>query len=243
MPVRRDPRTGRWFFRATAKKPDGTRARLFGTPGIPGPYHDLAQSKVGALEAERRAINEAMNGKPLAVAATSATKEAPTIKEYSETFKAKYKPSGKPSSKLDKAQRLRCYILPALGDVQLDRLRQEQVDDLVAGLLRRGLARKTVNNITATLSSLVKYAVRNKVIAPVDLTFLIKAQDTAVEAVGASELCKLLDAVVDPRYRAAILLAADAGLRIGEIRALRWSDVNERCVSCRSSRATIAPES
>src|SRR6201999_998234 len=81
--------------------------------------------------------------------------------------------------------------------------------------LRRGLDRKTVNNITAVLSSLVKYAVKNKVIGPVDLSFTIKVQDSEIAAVA------------DERYCAAILLAADAGLRIGEIRALRWSEVNE----------------
>jgi integrase len=83
-----------------------------------------------------------------------------------------------------------------------------------------------VNNITAVLSSLVKYAVKNKVIGPVDLSFTIKVQDSEIVAVAASDVDKLA-AVADERYCAAILLAADAGLRIGEIRALRWSEVNE----------------
>ena len=56
MPVRRDPRTDGWYFRTIVKRPDGTRTRVFGTPGVPGPYQDLAASKVGAQEAERRAI-------------------------------------------------------------------------------------------------------------------------------------------------------------------------------------------
>lgn len=59
MPVRRDPRTGAWFFQTTAKPPGGKRQRLFGTPGIPGPYQDLAQTEVGAKAAEQRAIAQA----------------------------------------------------------------------------------------------------------------------------------------------------------------------------------------
>lgn len=51
MPVRRDPRTGGWFFRTTVKTLDGRKLRLYGTPGVPGPYHDLAATKVGAQEA------------------------------------------------------------------------------------------------------------------------------------------------------------------------------------------------
>lgn len=63
MPVRCDPRTGRWYFRTVVHKPDGTKARIFGTPGIPGPYHDLSPSKVGAREAERRAIDETISAR------------------------------------------------------------------------------------------------------------------------------------------------------------------------------------
>lgn len=36
-----------------------------------------------------------------------------------------------------------------------------------------------------------------------------------------------LSRIACPRYRAAILLACDAGLRAGEVRSLRWSDINE----------------
>ena len=56
MPVRRDSKTGAWFFRATVKTPDGKKLRLYGTPGALGPYQDLAATKVGAQEAEQRAI-------------------------------------------------------------------------------------------------------------------------------------------------------------------------------------------
>ena len=52
MPVRRDTRTNRWFFRTTVYKPDGTRVRLFGTPGIPGDYHAYPNTKQGAQAAE-----------------------------------------------------------------------------------------------------------------------------------------------------------------------------------------------
>lgn len=101
------------------------------------------------------------------------------------------------------------------------------IDKLVGQLLRAKLSRKTVNNVTAVLSSLMRYAVRNKVIEPFDLTFNIKSQDTEIVAVAADDVDRLLSACTDLRYRAAILLASDAGLRVGEIRALTWPDVNE----------------
>lgn len=70
MPVRRDVRTGQWFFRAIIHFADGKR-RVFGTPGIPGPYHDLSPSKAGAEEAERRAIKAALASKQIVMPRTS----------------------------------------------------------------------------------------------------------------------------------------------------------------------------
>ena len=86
MPSRRDSRTGRWFFRTTVAHTDGTKERVSGTPGIPGPYQDLANTRVGANEAERRAVAAALAGKALAGSA-EAKKEAdekklPTFKEW-----------------------------------------------------------------------------------------------------------------------------------------------------------------
>ncbi len=49
-------------------------------------------------------------------------------------------------------------------------------------------------------------------------------------AVSADEFAALLKVTSDPRYRAALYLGRDAGLRIGEIRGLQWDDINElRC--------------
>lgn len=223
MPVRRRT-NGTWFFRTIVKLPDGTRERISGTPGRPGPYHDLAQSKVGAQEAERRAIAAVMSGEHLTPALE--TKEVPTLGEYVDTFLDNYAAAHKPSAQLAKRSILDHHLKPVFGHVRLDAIRQEDVDKLVAHLLRSKLSRKTVNNITAVLSSLLRYAVRNKVIGPIDLTFNIKVQESEIVALAAADVDKLV-AAADKKYRAAILLAADAGLRVGEIRALLWSDVNE----------------
>lgn len=228
MPVRRDKRTQRWFFRAWARHPDGRRERVFGTPGAPGPYHDLTNTKLGAQEAERRAIAAVLSGRPAPrPALTAAPSAIPTIREYATPFLDGYAAAHKPSTQLDKRQRLTAYILPAVGDVRLDELRQEHVDRLVAAMLERGLARKTVNNVTAVLSSLVGYAVTNRVIQDPGLTYAIKVQHTELEAVDPEDVDRLLEAAPDRRYRIALLLAADAGLRIGEIRALPRAEVNE----------------
>jgi integrase len=232
MSVRRDPRTDRWYFRARVTRPDGARVRIYGTPGVSGPFHELPNTKVGAQEAERRAIAGVMTGRDVC---PEAAKEVPTVRQYSKTFLEVYAASHKPSSNRDKRQRLDAYILPAIGDLRLDEVRQEHVDELVAALLKRESTRKGVtrtssrkgiNNTLGVLSSLLRYAARNGVIGEPTLTFTIKAQGVDIDAVAPEDVTKLA-AAADARYRVALLLAADAGLRIGEIRALPWLDVNE----------------
>jgi len=224
MSVRRDPKTGSWYFRTRVTSPDGKRDRIYGTPGVSGLYHDLPNTRIGAAEAEKRAIAKAMTGQQVRPAVF---KEVPTIRAYSETFLDVASVADKPSSRKDKRQRLNNDILPEVGDLRLDELRQEHVHRIVADMLDRECSRKQVNNTTGVLSALVGYAVSNKVIADPDLTYAIKTQRTAMEFVLPADVDRLVAAAPDGRYRAAVLLAADAGLRIGEIRALPWLEVNE----------------
>jgi hypothetical protein len=152
MPVRRDKRTGGWIFQATVRFADRTRKRIFGTPGVPGPYQDLSRSRVGALEAERRAISEAMHGKPLEAA--TVTKEAPkTIEEHAEKFVDTYKPGSKPSEKREKRRVLKRHLLPFFGAKTIEGLKQTDVDTYAKSELDRGMAIKTVNNQLAVLST------------------------------------------------------------------------------------------
>lgn len=231
MTIRKDPRTGRFFFRTWVRFPDGRRARVFGTPGVPGPYHDLPNTQRGAQEAERRAISKALTGQDVRPVAATAI---PTVREYVTQFMDGHSAADKSSSRTDKAHRLEAYILDVVGDLRLDQVRQEHVDRIVAAMLAKprpggkvGLSRKTINNTTSVLSSLIGYAVKNKVIADPGLTYQIKEQDTEMIALPLEHVDRLLGATEDPRYQVAIMLAADAGLRIGEIRALEWIDVNE----------------
>lgn len=222
MPARRDPKTGRWFFRAWMHFPDGKRDRIFGTPGAPGLYHDLPNTKLGAQEAERRAIARAMTGHVMMPA-----KEAPRIRDYVDTFIDGHHVASKPSSRKDARQRLDSIILPIVGDLRLHELRQEHVDSIVADMLDDEDSRKQVNNTLSVLSTLVGYAVTNKVIADPELKFWIKATSAPVLPVAPEDVDKLVAKAEDDRYRVAVLLAADVGLRIGEIRALPWLEVNE----------------
>lgn len=213
MSVRCDA-TGRWRYRKWARHPDGRRERISGCPAI--------NTKKAAEHAERVHVMRIEN--PSAVVSSS-PKEVPTIREYSETFLSGYAAGDKPSEVVSKKQILNAYILKWFGEVALDQVLQSDVDAFRADLLP-GRERKTVNNIVSVLSSLLRYAAKNGLRPAVDLEFCIDGDDTELVAVSAADVDALVVAA-EWRYKAAILLAADAGLRVGEIRGLEWGDVNE----------------
>ncbi len=248
MPVRRDPRTGRPFFRAVVKLPDGSRQRIYGVPGVPGPYADLGANREGAKEAERRAIAELMTGKP-ARAAAPAKKEVPTIQSYSETFLVSYVPTLTKPSARKSLQRDIASIVNAFGALRLDEIRQIDVDTFVGAEKRRKMAVKTINNRLSGLSSLIKYAVTNGVIPPPSppLQCKIDGQVGEVEAVPMEHVERLLESATDDRYRVAVLLGAEAGLRAGEILGLQWGDLRDRQLTVRraidkDTREVVAPK-
>jgi integrase len=225
MPVRRDPRTGRWFFRTTVKLPDGTKLRLFGTPGVPGPYHDLAATKVGALEAEQRAIREALAPKLL----SSPKPEVPTFAEW---FKGRFWREwvigrrNKPTEVKSKDFIYEGHLKDAFGDLPLDKIGTGEIAAFRASLVEKKLSEKRINNILAVLSKPLKYAVDCEVIAKAPKIGLYKVERPEIEPWDFEQYARVLAAAKSegPDWYAAACLAGEAGLRSGEVKALRWRE-------------------
>jgi integrase len=224
MPVRRDPRTGRWFFRATVKTPD-KKLRLFGTPGVPGPYHDLAQTKVGALEAEQRAIREACAPK----LELPVTKEVPNFHDWFHgAFWREWVlgRKNKPGEQYEKKVIYRCHLGPRFGANRLDEITIGEIARLRADLVASGLGDKRINNILAVLSKALRYAADCELIAKAPKISMFKIERPEIVAWDFEQYARLLAvAKVDSEeWYAAVCLAGEAGLRVGEIKALRWRE-------------------
>ncbi len=245
MPIRRDPRTGGWYFRTVVKRADGIKVRIYGTPGTPGPFQDLPNTKIGARAAEDRAKARALIGEDrlAVVPSPEPKKEVPTIREYSATFLDEYAAEHKPSEQRTKERILNGTLLPFFGDVRLDELTIGHVKRYGAAERERGCAVKTINNRLAVLSSLVKYAAQNGVIAMPRIKFQIggSVKGGKPAAVSMHDVAQLLAACRDARYRVAILLAAEAGLRSGEIRGLQWTDIDDGVITVRRALDAESP--
>ena len=122
---------------------------------------------------------------------------------------------------------LRVHLVPALGHKKLDAIKSEDVQRLKRNLEAK--SPKTVNNVLAVLSVLLKKAVEWEVIERMPCTVkLLPVSKGSTAFYDFDEFERLVEAarVLDPRTHLIILLGGEAGLRCGEMIALEWTDVD-----------------
>lgn len=127
--------------------------------------------------------------------------------------------------------------------------RVRDIGELDIARLRRALARykpRTANGILAAVSACLKLAARFGYRGPVPEIERVRMAETMEEspegrACSPEEFAVMLGAArhLGPAELATVLLAGDAGLRAGEIGALRWEDVDFRRGSIRVARTVV----
>ena len=156
-------------------------------------------------------------------------KEVPTLIDFKGRYIDNYSRANreKASSIAAKESIFKQHLVPRLGHKRLDAITDEDVQALKTALAHR--ERKTANNVLAVLGNVLRVAVRWKVIATVPCAIdLYKVSNVVPEFYEFSEYARLTEAAakVDTGTSVAILLGGDAGLRRGEICALRRCDVD-----------------
>lgn len=214
MPARRD-KDGRWRYRVVVELPNGTRERISGT----APRH--INTKVAAQQAERDHINRVLNP---GSAPSSPAKEV-TFRDFAKEFMATYvKANNKESEQEAKRSILDGHLLPALGDLGLSEITVREVEKLKAQLDDGARSRKRVNNILGVLSKLLHYAEEIEVLPAAPRIRLMKVGKQSFRFLDFDELDAFLAVTQrEPEWHAAVLLGCDVGMRLGEIRAYRWS--------------------
>ena len=212
MPVYRDRRDGRWRYRKVVVLPDGRREKLSGTPAI--------NNRAAAEAAERAHIARVSAGKP------ARREGVPRFEEFHEEFMRTYvAANNKPSERMSKEYMFRWHLLPAFRGMRLDEITTRHIEAFKAEKLAAELAPKTINNLLTCLGKMLRYAADCEELEKLPRIRFVKVFRKPIDFLQFEELDRLVEgATADPEALAAILCGADAGLRVGEVRALEWGD-------------------
>ena len=134
----------------------------------------------------------------------------------------------KPAVLREHERTLNQHVYPTLGAVRFANLRRRDVQKLVDQLVGKGLSGSTVRNVVMPLRVICRRAIEDDDLAlnPTQNLRLPQGAGVRERAATAEEAAELLEAL-PAEDRTLWACAFYAGLRRGELRGLRWQDVDE----------------
>ena len=160
-----------------------------------------------------------------------------TLREYINFWQETYdKHQSRPTTYAAHNYVLKNHILPGLGDTQISELTSEMVGEFLEerkrfGNHRRsgfGLGEETMRHIHRLLQQCLNQAIRDGLLTENPAKTFRYRKSTTVKAniMTPLEMEDYLDAAERLGYLPMFMLALTAGLRQGELIALKWSDLN-----------------
>lgn len=137
------------------------------------------------------------------------------------------------------------WICPAIGNIRIENLTEQNLQDIINKAYKKGLSKKTLENIKACMLAFLKFCRKSKyssmfseniiipkkahkcekkILQPEDLKILFTSSKT--------EYC---GKVTDDFYINAYRFAVTSGLRPGELIGLQWSDIKNNTVYLKRS--------
>ena len=120
------------------------------------------------------------------------------------------------------------HILPAFG--KADRINEADVQEFVFEKLNSGLSQKSIKDILIVLKMILKFGVKNGYFeyTQIDIKFPTQRERQEIEVLSRSNHRKVISHIQENfTFRnLGIYICLCAGMRIGEICALKWEDID-----------------
>lgn len=128
------------------------------------------------------------------------------------------------------------YIMPILGNKMVQDITEEYIQRVVLYWQKEGmenghpLKKSTVQNLVMLIKQVFHYAAKKKIIenGMLEIHFAPQTESKRIQVFSQEEQNRLIQAVFEEfSYKTfGILLCINSGLRIGELCALKWSDID-----------------
>ena len=151
-----------------------------------------------------------------------------TVREITAAWKEYKRPFVKQSTMAAYVLILENHVLPYFGES--DSLREQAVQAFVLQKLENGLSVKTVKDILIVLKMVMKFGVKNEWMTYYewDIKYPTTSTNKKLEVLSVANHRKILN-YIQSHFTftgLGIYISLSTGLRIGEICALKWSDIN-----------------
>jgi integrase len=174
----------------------------------------------GAEQYERQ-VREAL----LAGTLGKEVKEVPTLEAFQARFLDYSEVNNKPSTVYAKRWVLREHLVPAFGKRRLDEIGPADIEAYKARKLKDGQAAKSVNNHLCVLRKLLNLAVEWGELSHAPRVKQLRVAHGDFQFLTFEETPRFLRAAA-PEWKAFVTIALKTGLRVGELLALRWEDLD-----------------
>lgn len=154
--------------------------------------------------------------------------EEKNLSEIAKLWRADKKQYVKKSSYAAYMLLIENHLLPVFGNCQV--IEEAQVQTFVLQKLEQGLSQKTIKDMLIVLKMILKFGAKNKWINynPFDIQFPTERESHQLEVLSRTNQKKIMNYIQDHfTFRnLGVYICLSSGMRIGEICALTWEDID-----------------
>ncbi|MCA5013652.1 MULTISPECIES: tyrosine-type recombinase/integrase [unclassified Enterococcus] len=134
----------------------------------------------------------------------------------------------KPTTYSNYVRLIKRHILPSIGSIRLQKIKQEEIQSLVYQLAKEQFASGTIRNVFNILKNALNVAVKQNYLHenPCKNVILPKTTTKKITALSLSDQRRIELLALKEMECSPILLALYSGMRIGEISGLKWEDID-----------------
>lgn len=221
--------------------------------GIRGPngerkrFSKTVRTKQEAKDMELKMLNQLTSG--------GIQKTTPiTVQTWITTWLAVHKPNIEATTRQGYEEKIRNYIVPAMGNYPIANLTQTFIQSWVNDLRKQELAPRTIKNAFQCLHASLKKAAELGMIPnnPSSSIVLPKAEDYDAEILTDKEIQAAIEAAKGTSSFLMVFLCLAVGVRRGELDALKWQHIDldkgiihivDNRVAVKGGTTTKAPKS
>lgn len=182
-------------------------------------------SRAGAIAYEATLRNRLARGEP--IVPLPPKPPPPRFEHFAwRWFHTYVETNNKPSEQRGKRYTLSKHLVPCFGKLTIDAITLPRVEEFKAMKLNTGLSPKTINNFLAVLGRCLRTAEEWGELDRAPRVKLLSVPPQKFDFLQPEEAAKLIVAAKAQPWQAMITVALRTGLRLGELVALDWSDID-----------------